>query len=403
MTRPYYVPDYRLEIDDEPIPAALRAAISGISCQSGLEGADRVEISLANENLRWLDSPLLALNNRLVLSIGYRPDQLKRVFVGEIVGQEAGFPASGSPTLTVNAQDRLWQLQQGNKVRWFGIPIPTRGNLPIPDPEVASLISRQDGLIPIVDPVDAVLGVILGGLDAIAAVTDPDEAQRIIRRQDGESDYAFLQRIADENGWEMTIDHSGDLGGYQLRFQSLLDHLSPDVTLKYGHSLIEFTPRISTVGQIASVTAYVWLPSIKQRVSVTVGWDWDRQSLDIGIRTGTATETDSGVSVHLIEEPVTLVSAPRRIISELLPRLNERLTGSGSTIGDPRIRAGTVLQLEGLGEQFGGLYRVTSATHSLDSGGYRTSFEVRKEIWFGSIPAVQQGAVRVTGALAFAG
>ncbi|MCG6986100.1 MAG: hypothetical protein LJE61_12990, partial [Thiocapsa sp.] len=146
-----------------------------------------------------------------------------------------------------------------------------------------------------------------------------------------------------------------------------------------------------------------WLPSIKQRVLVTVGWDWDRQSLDIGVRAGTATDTDSGVSVHLIEEPVTLVSAPRRIISELLPRLNERLTGSGSTIGDPRIRAGTVLQLEGLGEQFGGLYRVTSATHSLDSGGYRTSFEVRKEIWFGSIPAVQQGAVRVTGALAFAG
>jgi hypothetical protein len=100
---------------------------------------------------------------------------------------------------------------------------------------------------------------------------------------------------------------------------------------------------------------------------------------------------------------VTLVSAPRKIISELLPRLNERLTGSGSTTGDPRIRAGTVLRLEGLGEQFGGLYRVTSATHSIDSGGYRTSFEVRKEIWFGSIPAPQQGAVPVTGSVAFAG
>ena len=40
----------------------------------------------------------------------------------------------------------------------------------------------------------------------------------------------------------------------------------------------------------------------------------------------------------------------------------------------------------GLGSQFGGLYRVTSATHIFDSSGYRTNFKVRKEVWFGRIP-----------------
>jgi phage protein D len=358
---PYYVPDYRLLINDEPIPAALRASITSVSCQSGLKGADRFEMGLVNDNLRWLDHPLLALNNKLVLSIGYAPEPLEQVFLGEIVGQDATFPSSGSPTLTVNAQDRLWQLQQGDKVRWFAIPIPTRGNHPIADPAVASLVSVQDGLIPIIDPVGAVLAVLLGGIDVIAAVTDPDEAQRIIRHQVGESDYDFLQRIADQNGREMYIDHTGDLGGHQLRFQSALDHLSPDVTLKYGKSLIDFTPRISNVGQVVSVTGYVWLPAIKQRLMVTVGWDWDHMSLDIQIRPEAASDAGKGATVNLIDEPVTLVSAPRRIVSELLPRPNERLTGSGSTLGDPRIRPGTVLQLEGLGEQFGGLYRVTSA------------------------------------------
>ncbi len=400
---PYYVPEYRLFINDEPIPASLRASITSISCQSGLKGADRVEIGLVNDNLRWLDHPLLALNNKLVLSVGYVPHPMEQVFLGQIVGQDATFPSSGSPTLTLNAQDRLWQLQQGDKVRWFAIPIPTRGNHPIADPAVASLVSVQDGLIPIIDPVGAVLAVLLAGVDVIAAVTDPDEAQRIIRRQVGESDFEFLQRIAQENGWEMFIDHTGDLAGHQLRFQSSLDHLSPDVTLKYGKSLIDFTPRISTVGQIVSVSAYVWIPAIKKHLTVTVGWDWDRMSLNIQISPETRKEAGTGASVNLIEEPVTLVSAPRKIISELLPRLNERLTGSGSTLGDPRIRAGTVLQLEGLGEQFGGRYRVTSATHSIDSGGYRTSFEVRKDIWFGSIPAIQQGAVPITGSAGFAG
>ena len=64
-------------------------------------------------------------------------------------------------------------------------------------------------------------------------------------------------------------------------------------------------------------------------------------------------------------------------------------------MGNNKILPGTVLQFEGLGREFGGLYRVTSATHTIDSGGYKTQFEVRKEIWFGSIPLNEQGAVPV--------
>ena len=68
------------------------------------------------------------------------------------------------------------------------------------------------------------------------------------------------------------------------------------------------------------------------------------------------------------------------IARELRTKLNNRLTGSGSAVGDPRIRAGAVIRLEGLGPDFSGDVRVTSATHSIDTSGYRTSFDVRKEI-----------------------
>ncbi len=82
-------------------------------------------------------------------------------------------------------------------------------------------------------------------------------------------------------------------------------------------------------------------------------------------------------------------------MAELIPKLNRRLTATGSVLGEPRLRAGNVLRIEGAGEEFGGLYRVTGVTHTLDSGGYRTAFEVRKEIWFGSIPLSDQGAIPV--------
>ena len=399
MANPCFAPEFQLKIGGETIPALLRASITAISYQGGLEGADRVELSLANENLRWLDHELLALDNKLELHMGYAPDPLVKVFVGEIVSQDASFPSGGMPTLTIAAQDRLHRLQKGARVRWFAIPVPTFGNFPIPDyPGVIDMVAVENSLIPIVDPVGAALAALIGGIDTIAAVKEPEQAQRLIRKQIGESDFDFLKRISGDMGWEMFVDHSGALGGYQLQFMSPLDHLSADVTLKYGRSLIDFTPRISNVGQIAGVSVRLWQPDVKMEFTITASWDWDRQSLNLSISPGYGVSTGvstSEATVTLVDEPATLTSAPRVILGRLIPKLNQRLTGSGSTIGNPRIRVGSVLRLEGLGEEFGGLYRVTSVTHTIDGGGYRTSFEVRKEIWFGSIPLPTQGAIPV--------
>ncbi len=388
-------PEFKLFINDAPAPAALRASVSSLNWQTGLEGADRVELTLVNENLRWLDSPLLALDTHLKLLIGYAPHTLEQAFVGKIVSQAATFPGGGSPMLTIAAQDRREDLRNSRKVRWFAIPTPI-GNFSLPDIAVAAAVSGENGLIPILDPVGAALSIILGGVDAIAVIADPNSAQSVIRKQENENDYDFLQRISRDNGWEMFIEHTGVMGGFKLRFQSSLDNLTPELSLKYGQSLIDFTPRISNVGQIYGVTTNIWVSALKTTLSITVSWDWDRMALMIDVRPQVGIlGSQSGRSEYVIDEPLTPLTAPRRIIRELIPRLNQRLTGSGSCIGDPRIRAGTVIRIEGVGAQFGGLYRVTSATHTLDSGGYKTSFEMRKEIWFGSIPMPEQGAVPV--------
>lgn len=394
MNQPHFVPEFQLDIERKRIPAALRSSISAVSHQAGLEGSDRVELTLVNENLRWLDHPLLILDNTLTLRLGYLPDKLEQVFVGQIVGQSATFPSSSAPTITVSAQDRMQRLQEGSKVRWFALPAPSIGNFPIPDPLTSSIVSGENGLIPINDPVGAALAVLLGGAEAIGAIGDPDGMQKVIRKQEGQSDFDFLSVIARENGWEMFIEHQGPLGGHQLRFMSPLDKLTPELTLEYGRNLIDFSPRVSTVGQLFSVTAYVWVAPLKTSFTVTVGWDFDRMALTLDVQPELI-PLGTGRTSHMIEDPVTPVSAPRRIISELIPRLNQRLTGSGNIIGTNRIRPGTVVRLDGLGIEFGGLYRVTSVNNTLDSGGWRTGFEARKEIWFGSVPLAEQGAVPV--------
>lgn len=390
-----FIPDFRLQLGGAPVPAELRASVSSVTLVSGLDGADRVEITLVNDGLRWLDQSMFALDTPVALQLGYADTGTEQVFVGQIVGFGAAFPSGAAPTVTVTAQDARYRLAQGNKVRWFAIPIPSVGDFPLPDIATAPLVALENLLVPLIDPVGIALSVLLGGAEAVSSIADPGSAQKFIRKQANESDYDFLTKIAKENGWEMVIDHDGPLGGHKLHFFSPLGRLDADVDLAYGASLIEFTPRITNVGQIFSVSGYVWVPPIKMVFNITLGFDWDRMALTLAIYPGGIAFGPSTPSADLIDDPLTLATAPRKLVSELIPKLNKRLTATGTTLGDPGIIAGKVLRITGVGVQFGGLWRVTEATHTLDSNGYRTHFELRKEVWFGSIPAPAQGAIPV--------
>jgi phage protein D len=402
MTLPHakFAPDYRIEIAGAAIPAAMRASVIRVNYTDGIQGADRVEITLANDKLQWLDHPLLQVDLSFALRIGYAPGPLEEVFVGEITGVNVSFPSSGVPTVTVIAHDFLQRLTHGTKDRSFAISLPCIGKFPLPDPIVADLVAFTNLLIPVIDPAGAALSFLTL---LLAYAVDPIDARRGVRIQSRQSDFDFLSNLAKENGWEMYIDHSLPPHGRVLKFQFLIQDYSPSVNLKWGQSLIEFTPKISTVGQVGGVSARIWIPSIQIEVVIVLSWDFDRAAFNLmvfpnlpSLETVPGVDNSRGV---LKIEAISPVTAPLEILSELLPRLNNRLTASGSTIGEPRIKASKVINFDGLGQQFGGLYRITQATHTIDSGGYRTQFEARKEVWFGSIPVPKgaSGLLRVQG------
>jgi phage protein D len=385
---PRYAPEYAIRIDGEPIPAALRGSIASVTYEDGIEGADRVEIQVANPSLVWLDHPLLALNRPLSLSIGYAGAPLEGVFFGEITGVQPSFPSGGMPTIAVTAHDFLQRLTHGTKDRGFRISIPSVGNFPLPDPVVAGIVSGTNALLPDIDPVGGALSVLVS---LATFLSFPQFAQQSVRQQSSESDFDFLKRVARENGWEMFVDHSAAPHGRVLRFQFLLQDYSASLELAWGSSLIDFTPRLTTVGDVFGISARVWVDSLGVEFVIIVSWDYDRASLDVQIYPNLVGEIDDILGPEKAKKVVSVkptgyATAPRKILGELLPRLNSRQTGRGSAIGDPRIKSTKVVRLGGLGGQFGGLYRITSATHTFDSSGYRTSFEARKEVWFGSVP-----------------
>jgi uncharacterized protein len=352
----YYIPDFELDLEGQPIPAELRASVTRVHFEESLEAADRVEVEFANQGLRLLDHPLLHLKNAVQLSIGYRPDGIRHVFKGEVSGVEPVFPAGGMPTITVSAHDFMFRLTEGSKERsfpWF-----------LPDSLVAVIVAAENFLLTEPDPAAAIVGAL-------------NVFNQEPRSQYKQSDYKFLRQIAAEYGFDMWVD--GDF----MNFRMLLPGLPrPMVELRWGDSLVEFSPKHTSIGELVSVTFKVWVQEIKTQLAIQARWDGD--SLGFRIMPAMFAEQTQTVDAGIGLPDIPLdnpVDAVKWVLGELRRRVNNRTTGKGTAIGDPRLRVGQVITLSGLGIEFSGsTYRLTSVSHTIDKAGYKTGFEVRKEL-----------------------
>jgi uncharacterized protein len=389
---PQYVPQFNISINGQPMPAVVRSSITSVKFEDGRDAADRVEISIANSDLRFLRSHIRGLgfspfptaitmgpvpvadmapagtfdiDNTVALSIGYAPDPPTDVFLGEITGVEVSFPNGGMPMMTIVAHDYMNRLQQGKISRGFGF---------LPDALIAMILGAENLLLPMIDPTITAASTAIAAVNYIFGGTG--------RKQAGRSDFEMLQEIAatyDADFWT-----EGNVL-YLCRFTN--KDYSPRLTLTWGQNLLDFSPKVSTIGQVAGVGMRFTLREIPLDFLVSVYYDFDRESLGFLVVPGAAAASAQqliGPLLTLIDQPISspadIVNSALVITNELRQKINNRLTGSGSAIGDPRIRAGAMIQLDGLGPDFSGNYRVVNATHSIDSGGYRTSFQVRKEL-----------------------
>jgi phage protein D len=394
VAHPLYAPTYRLQINGSDLPAAVRNCVMSVRYEDGMEGADQVQITLANPDLRFLQSHirglgafnlptgvslgtfarvdavpsgLFDLDNQISLSLGYAPDQPEDMFLGEITGVGASFPSGGMPTLTITAHDFMQRTTRGKVTRGFG---------PLPDVAIVALLAAENGLLPLIDPS-------MFALDAINSIGNVlfGTATKQTEGQCGQSDFELLKDIAGRYDMDLYVDH------HVLYLTRFIKEYSPRMTLRYGQSLLDFTPRISTVGTATAVSMRVSLREVRIDLLISIGWDFDRESIAISVLPAAAAIAANAVGPRAdescnrpIRNPLDVPNTVIEMLGELRRKLNNRLTGTATAVGDPRIRAGAVIRLEGLGVDFSDTYRVTKASHTLDTNGYRTTFEVQREI-----------------------
>ena len=412
-----YVPDFSLQINETDLPAGLRSCLTSVRYEDGVasmllaqdkepsKAADRVEIEFANPNLRWLQEHIRGLgfpafplaptavkvgalrlpdgkagntfdlDNRLSLAVGYAPGAREHLFAGEVTGVQADFPATGVPTITLVAHDRINRLAKGKIARGFWI---------LPDFLIAAIMSAENLLLPIIDPAVIALSSATGILNAIFKHSG--------RKQRGQSDLELMKEIADAYDADFWVgdppfEFEGLRGRTMYLSRIVFKEYEPRLTLTWGESLVSFTPRVSTVGQIAGVAIRFTLPLIPISFVVVAAWDFDRECLSIStfpgagaVQIGNLAGAVMTMIERTVKDPADIMTAALSATRMLRSRINNRLTASGTAIGDPRIRAGAVVQFDGIGPSFSGKYRIMAASHTIDGQGYRTDFKARREL-----------------------
>jgi phage protein D len=141
-------------------------------------------------------------------------------------------------------------------------------------------------------------------------------------------------------------------------------------TFEWGKNLQSFRPTMNASGQVNQVTVRGYDPLLKQPI---VG----RYPAGGGEGSGgpQVAEEAFGPGEEMLGDcPIFSEDEARRHAQSLYEeRVRSFLTGTGTTIGMPALRAGMVVELKNLG-QFSGQFRLTEVRHDLGGSGYTTSF-----------------------------
>jgi Bacteriophage probable baseplate hub protein len=349
MTSGIVVPGVDIRVNGSRIPPAAEDDLRSVSVVEDLNALSMFTVVLYNWDpeklaVSWSDAKLFAIGADVRISLG-TIDDLHPVMTGEITSLEPTFSADEPPTLTVRGYDHRHRLARSQKTRTFS---------KMKDSAIASQVARAAGLRSQVQDTKIALEYVV---------------------QHNQTDLEFLRKRARLIGYEIYVRDK------VLYFQPPQHAKPPAATLRIGEEIIEFTPRLQTLNQVADVSVRGW-DMTKKQVLVGRASTGQEATLMGGKTSGPARTKRAFGKADAISVDVP-VPSKAQADGMAVHRFNELaltfIQGEVECAGDPELQAGKVVSIQGAGDTFSGAYYITSVTHSVTPGeGYRTRLEVRR-------------------------
>jgi phage protein D len=391
--RGFYVPQFELRIQGAGLPRDVLRDVTQVTYHDSIKEIDGFEVTVNNWDasqraFKYVGSETQAdldgsssngqryqlfdpCNKAVELRMGYAGD-LRLMLTGSFTTMEPSFSA-GAPTLEVRGLNALHQLRR----KQYSTTWTDKRDSEIAQ-NIATLVDNSLGQgkkrfpMPITIDTNA-----RGQEDSLPYVS-----------QKNQYDIDFLLARALRLGYVLCL-REGDPSARNAAAQVRNLYFGPsngkgpsvrDVTfrLKWGASLIDFKPTLTTARQVRSVTVNGWDRTKKSAISVKVSIDDPGMNVNKDMHTliGTCDPRDELV----VDKPVFNQADAKRIAQGILnDRAKEIIKASGSCVGLPDLRAGRYVVIEGLGARFSGSYFITDTHHTINDSGYLTHFNARRE------------------------
>jgi phage protein D len=342
------VPTFEIKVAGKKLEgeSAKRVIRVSVNEQTGLP--THFSIQLYDPEHKLIDSSKgdLREGTEIEISMGYVGDTLQSLVQGTISTLHVEFPSSGPPTIHVEGYDHLHRFTRGNAYRREEGSKDTSGR------------SASD-----------IVSDIVQDVSLSASVDTTAELKRPLV-QSFRSDLDLLQELARLNNYSLWAD------GKTIHFKKKPPSRG-SVKLEWGKTLISFSSQLGIAGLVDSVKVPVFdiaqketAEGVAQRSSI--------KSIQLASTADDRIAKGSGGRSELVVPGARVTSSDeaathaKAVLTELV---QQAAKASGVCAGNPSLRAGTSLELKGLG-RFDGTYVVSSVVHSLGEDGYHTSFTV---------------------------
>jgi uncharacterized protein involved in type VI secretion and phage assembly len=339
-----------VEVDGTPLDAALEPLVEQVVVEDYLHQPDMVTVTFRDLERKVLTDARIKIGSKLKVSAtpvgGNAPEILAMT---EVTAIEAEYTTAGSRAI-VRAYDPSHRFHRGRQTLTYA---------GMKDSDIARKIAGRVG-------VD--VGTVEDSGPVLAHVS-----------QANESDWAFLERRAREIGFEIAVNE----GKFHFR-KPITSTGAPEggdyetedpLKLVFGQDLLEFHPRVSSAEQVGEV--------------VVRGWDMKAKQAVVGrapATAGSATlKTDPAKLAQTFGRPVYTsvdrVLSTQAGVDATAKALSERIGSAfaeaiGIARGNPKLKAGTPVNVSVVADDFAGKYVITTSRHVFDQDGYRTRFIV---------------------------
>ncbi len=329
---------FELTLNGAKLPEEIASVIKEVTVEENLNQATRFSFRIeSGDFLKKLVQDKFDLDkfkpgDEVKISMGF--DQMEPLITGEISSVEPNFQEPFS--MEIRGYDRLYRLTLLTKRFSYANQ---------KDSDIASTIAGEMGLSADVED---------------TGITYP------LVFQNNQSHYDFLLGRANRIGYEMMVNDK------TLSFRKPQDDKKPEVSLSYGTDIQNFSVHMQAVPAESKVEVRSWDVKTKKVITYSAESNLSSQAKK------ELFPSSSSSPLVLHEVAMDTADAEKIAKARMNEMINNLITGEGKYSGQPKIRAGRSLNIDGIGTRLSGIYYITAATHTINDEGYTTSFKVRK-------------------------